>query len=292
MRAFVAKVALLMALSGATGYVYAHSQEVHPHAGLPTAVRAQLEAVTAHVRDCPACRQFQEAMAAIGGKVRTAGEWEPAPRHDIRGRALDRWSAERESGAAERRPWLHGFAATLRSPDRRLPGASHPRIRVTAMQGASLAAVVLIAALVLVRWEQARRSGVPGPTIAEVGPPVPPAPPYHGPANLLPGSSGTPTIKGPGHIHRSQPPRAPGSPDLMAFGPGQPQFLVRPGSKAPSKDGRTAHPGTEPAPSARPLTDQQYLDGRDPGLLAKWSAVGWRDCRCLSVWQGCSAAAG
>ena len=56
------------------------------------------DAVTAHVQDCPACRQFQEAMAAFGGKVRTAGEWQPAPRRDIRGRALDRWSAERESG--------------------------------------------------------------------------------------------------------------------------------------------------------------------------------------------------
>ena len=53
----------------------------------------------------------------------------------------------------------------------------------------------------------------------------------------------------------------------MAFGPGQPHFIVRPGPKAPSKEGHPAHPGTGPAPSARPLTDQQYLDGRDPSLL-------------------------
>src|SRR5207302_11076257 len=125
-----------------------------------------------------------------------AGEWEPAPRRDIRGRALDRWSAERESGAAERRPWLHGFAATLRSPGRRLPGASHQRFRVTGMQGASLAAVVLLAALVLVRWEQARRSGVPGPTIAKAVPSVSPLAPDGGPAKPLPGSPGAPIVKG------------------------------------------------------------------------------------------------
>ena len=73
--------------------------------------------VTAHVRDCPACRLFQEGLAGFGDRVRTAGEWQPAPRRAIRHRALDRWFTEREGATANRRrPFFLGLPPLVVRP--------------------------------------------------------------------------------------------------------------------------------------------------------------------------------
>ncbi len=74
---------------------------------------AEEAAVAAHARDCPACRQFREALGTWGEKVRVAGESQPAPRRDVRGGALDRWIAQQNGAATNRRRWPLSILPTL-----------------------------------------------------------------------------------------------------------------------------------------------------------------------------------
>src|SRR5438552_149889 len=109
-------------------------------------------AVAAHLRDCPACRQFRESLTAWGGKVRTAGENEPAPRREVRGRALDRWVAQRKGAPALPRRWRL-------SP---LPGTAVPPL-----VWGTVAVALCAAVLSLGRWERNGSSRTTGTKIAQ-----------------------------------------------------------------------------------------------------------------------------
>jgi hypothetical protein len=104
--------------------------------------------MTAHVRDCPACRRLHDALATFEGKVRRVAERHPAPPHDLISRVVDRWTAERAAGAAAWRRWLVPPPAPLSSP---------------AMIGAA-AALLLLG---LARWEFGRRTGFSASRIAQ-----------------------------------------------------------------------------------------------------------------------------
>jgi hypothetical protein len=236
-------------------------------------------AVTTHLRDCPACRQFQTELAAFGGKLRAAGEWEPAPSRDIRRGALERWNAEGEGGAADRRPWLFALLAGCRRTPDSTPNANsasfHDARRVRAQtrwaQGLSIAAAMLLAVLVLVQWEQIQRASPSGPTIAQRGSP---APSDHGARKPY---EHTPQARHSQESGGASPPGGISPPDhvtSIAAGSEPPHFVIRP---APNRRSGDPHPAqsSRPSISSPPsLTDEQYLDGRDPSLLARWSAVG------------------
>src|SRR5437879_298679 len=113
---------------------------------------AEEAAVTTHARDCPACRQFREALGTWGEKVRVVGESQPAPRSDVRGSALDRWIAQQNGPPTNRRRWPLSIFSTRAVPQ---------------LAWGTVAAALCIAALSMARWHHVHGGGSPRNTLVK-----------------------------------------------------------------------------------------------------------------------------
>jgi hypothetical protein len=214
--------------------------------------------VAAHLRDCPACRQFREAMEAWSGKARAVGGHAPTLRAEVRSRALDEWMARREGLTAMRRVW----------PLAAIGGRATP-----ALIWGMAAVVVLMGALGLGRWEGRQRHTVSrGLAVPEDGPTQPG---QHGQQLAVkpPAEPGVYTERTPlKRARENETPRI--SP------------LQRGSSRLDGGFSPRPAPWPQPAPSAHDqpsLPDTQYLDGRDPSLLARWSTLGSHEQRQLEA---------
>lgn len=219
-------------------------------------------AVTAHLQDCPACRQFRESLTAWGGQVRAASETEPAARREIRSAALDRWVAQQERSPAAHGQWRFSPFANLTVPP---------------LVWGAAAAASLVAVANLGRWELKLHHSGPARAAPQDGTARQTGSPYHQlvmkPAPSAGTAAGPPAQPG-GYRKQTSLKRA----NIGAAAPSSPihggSFPVA-GESSPRLGPRTA-----PAPShdsQPPLPDEQYLDGRDPALLARWNTLGYEE---------------
>jgi hypothetical protein len=207
--------------------------------------------LAAHVQDCPACARFQASLSTFGGTIRQAAEWEPPARAGVRGRALDRWAA-----APSRRGWPFHLGAM-------------PAHRPALLAGA--AAALLAALLGLANWQQGRDVR-DRPEIVRGTSPRPRPVPIETPDRLNDGRRVLP-LRNPGMNtvngipHDRKPDTGQGSPSLPS-GPVTEESVPR----------RSSPPSSEPsAPPQAPVPDEQFLDGRDPSLLARWNPMNARE---------------
>jgi hypothetical protein len=113
--------------------------------------------VSAHLRNCPACRRFRNEMISLEEDVRETVRWQPGPFPDLRARAFDRWSTAREVPIAHRHPWF-------------LLPLLIPATRQALLGAVTLAALAAI--LCLVRWPNSKSSVIPEPQIVRRPAPV------------------------------------------------------------------------------------------------------------------------
>src|SRR5690349_17494270 len=96
-----------------------------------------------HLRACAACSRLREALAVFESKVRETAQWQPAVRRDLPSRAVACWLAERAMQVPPRRS-----AVAL---------AFHPVAwRPLRWVAAATAMLLIIAGLILARWDVAR----------------------------------------------------------------------------------------------------------------------------------------
>jgi hypothetical protein len=193
----------------------------------------------------------------------------PVPRPEVRRRALDRWMTEQEAAPARRRRFLPLLPALIARPF---------------VLGA-MAAVLLVAAL-SVAWWQHDRKGSGRQIVQGVTPrrntktaPSPVAPPPKKDAGPAASPIQRDTTIGLDRRHGARADTGQGSPRLpsprhrMETAPAQRQSSplqpreAAPGRQQPSRS----------APQVPPIPDKQFLDGRDPSLLARWSPIDGRE---------------
>jgi Putative zinc-finger len=214
----------------------------------------EADAVTTHLRDCPACRGLQADLRRLSSELRELTEVSPPP--DVERRVAERWFAERAEVAAPVRSvfcWL----SSLRRPD----GGRVPAQRVPVRWGVmSVAAIVGVLGFALAgvgigRWAGARSTPSP-------------MPPTKSSAARFPGSAG-------GWAGPSPSPASPRGP-IRTGRPRSRQFAAK-----ISPDGALGLRLTQrraPVSAARRRDDLTSLNGNPRLEVRRWmprSADGW-----------------